>query len=70
MSDAHDLTVFDIEEAGRLLGVSRMSVYDAIHQGELRTFRIGRRRLISSDALQDYVRQREQAEMDSPTLVE
>jgi excisionase family DNA binding protein len=40
-----------VEEAARLLGVGRSTVYDLIRSGRLRSVKIGRRRLIPRDAL-------------------
>jgi excisionase family DNA binding protein len=46
-----DITLFTIDEAATRLRVSRWSVYNLIRSGQLRTIRIGRRRLVPSDAL-------------------
>jgi excisionase family DNA binding protein len=46
-----DITLFTIDEAAARLRVSRWSVYNLIRSGELRTIKIGRRRLVPSDAL-------------------
>lgn len=35
-----------VEEAGRLLGISRATAYQAVKTGELPTIRIGRRLLV------------------------
>lgn len=40
-----------VEEAGRWLGLSRSSVYDAAASGELPTIRIGRRLMVPTAAL-------------------
>ena len=40
-----------IEEAAASLRVSRWSVYNLIRSGQLRTIRIGRRRLVPMNAL-------------------
>jgi excisionase family DNA binding protein len=39
-------TVLTVEEAGRLLRISRQSAYQAARSGELPTIRIGRRLLV------------------------
>ena len=41
-----------IAEAASLLGVSRSTVYNRLRTGELRSVRIGRRRLIPSSELE------------------
>jgi excisionase family DNA binding protein len=50
----HLLTV---QEAADWLRVSRWSVYNLIHTNQLRTIKIGRRRLVSRDALHECVAQ-------------
>jgi excisionase family DNA binding protein len=50
----HLLTV---QEAADWLRVSRWSVYSLIHANRLRTIKIGRRRLVSLDALKECVAQ-------------
>ena len=40
----------------RLGGVTRPTVYRFLHSGELRSFRLGTRRLVSADALAEFVR--------------
>jgi excisionase family DNA binding protein len=46
-----DLTLFTIDEAAARLRVSRWSVYKLIRSGQLRTIKIGRRRLVPIDAM-------------------
>ena len=41
-----------IEEAARLLGVSRNKAYDAAHRGEIPTIKIGKRLLVPIAALE------------------
>jgi excisionase family DNA binding protein len=50
--EEHLLTV---QEAADWLRVSRWSVYSLIHSNQLRTIKIGRRRLVSLDALRQCV---------------
>ncbi len=50
----HLLTV---QEAADWLRVSRWSVYSLIHANQLRTIKIGRRRLVSREALDECVTQ-------------
>jgi len=35
-----------VDEAADLLGISRSLAYDAVHRGEIRTVRLGRRLLV------------------------
>ena len=46
-----DITLFTIDEAAARLRVSRWSVYKLIRSGQLRTIKIGRRRLVPIDAM-------------------
>lgn len=46
-----------VEEAADWLRISRWSVYNLIRNDQLRTLRIGRRRLVTRSALEDCVRQ-------------
>jgi excisionase family DNA binding protein len=48
--DAHRLTV-TVDEAARLLGVSRGSAYEAVRAGTIPSIRVGRRILIPRQAL-------------------
>ena len=43
--------VLTVEEAGRLLGVSRGLAYEAVRRGEIPSVRIGRRILVPAAAL-------------------
>jgi excisionase family DNA binding protein len=43
--------LLSIAQAARRLGIGRTATYDAIGRGELRSIRIGRRRLVAADAL-------------------
>jgi excisionase family DNA binding protein len=42
-------------EAGRLVGVGRTTIYAAISSGELRSLKIGTRRLVAVDALREWL---------------
>ncbi len=46
---------YPIEEGFDLIGVSRTRGYQAMATGELKTFKIGRRRMASRQALEEYV---------------
>ncbi|MCP2340397.1 helix-turn-helix domain-containing protein [Actinomadura rupiterrae] len=50
-----DSLVFDVNEAAEQLRVSRWTLYNLIRSNELRTVKIGRRRLVPVEALADYV---------------
>jgi len=42
-------------EAGRLAGIGRTSIYHAISCGDLKSLKIGARRLVAVDALRDWM---------------
>lgn len=46
-----DRLVYSVAEAGKLLGLSRGSMYEAIHTGRIPSVRVGRRILIPRIAL-------------------
>jgi excisionase family DNA binding protein len=46
-----------VEEAGRLLGISRRSAYRAAARGQIPSFKIGRRLLVPTPALLAMLRQ-------------
>ena len=48
-----DVMLFTIDEAAAQLRVSRWTVYNLIRSGQLRTIKIGRRRLVPIDALSE-----------------
>lgn len=53
---------FNVDEAATAIGVSPRMVRTLIARGEIRSLRIGRRRLVSVDALKRFVADREAAE--------
>ena len=53
---------YDVPEVLRRLGVTRPTIYRFFRSGELRSFRLGSRRLVSAEALADFIRSRESAE--------
>lgn len=50
-----EIALFTVDEAAARLRVSRWSVYNLIRSGQLRTVKIGRRRLVPPAALDDCV---------------
>lgn len=44
-----------VSEAARQLGVGRSTVYELINAGDLRAIKVGRRRLIPSTAITEYI---------------
>jgi len=46
---------YTVEEAVDVTGLSRSRLYAAIASGQLKTFKAGRRRMVSAKALQDFI---------------
>ncbi|AZE37692.1 MAG: DNA-binding protein [Pseudomonas protegens] len=44
-----------VEESARILGISRSATYELIAQGEIKTFKIGRRRLALASELKAFI---------------
>lgn len=51
----NDQLLYNIPDAAERLGVGRTSIYGLIDRGELRSVRIGRRRLVPAAALDEFV---------------
>lgn len=47
-----------VEEAARTLGIGRTLAYGLIARGELRSLKVGRRRVVPSSAISDYANRR------------
>lgn len=47
--------VFSVEETAKILGISRGLLYKIIYSGELKSFKVGSRRLITKAALNEYI---------------
>ena len=47
-------------EAARLCGIGRTTLYAALSSGKLKSIKIGTRRLITIEAIKDWLRQNEQ----------
>jgi excisionase family DNA binding protein len=57
--EVRDRLAFSLNEAGELLGVTRRHLEHEAAAGHLRTLRSGRRRLVTTEALRDYLSDRE-----------
>lgn len=56
-SDSLLKAAVSVAQARELLGgIANPTIYELINSGELRTFRVGRRRLVSLEAIHDYIR--------------
>ena len=50
---------YSINEVCKMTGLCRQSVYNQINSGHLRSYKVGKRRLISPGALDDWVSAKE-----------
>lgn len=46
LGDAEPRRTYDVEEAGRLLGIGRNAAYEAVKRGDIPSIRIGKRLLV------------------------
>lgn len=58
MNDAK--LAYNIEEAISATGLNRTTIYRAIAADQIETFKIGRRRMVSARALQEFIDRKEQ----------
>lgn len=49
--------LYDVDAAAAALGIARSKLYDLITAGELRSVKVGRRRLIPAQAVAEFIRQ-------------
>lgn len=54
-NEGHSVGLFSVDQAAHFLGVSKSTFYGLVKRGEVRSVKIGRRRLISDQALRDFV---------------
>lgn len=47
--------LLDIESASTMLGIGRSRLYDEIGAGRLRSIKVGRRRLVPTGAIADFI---------------
>lgn len=59
MEPSHNFGAASVQEAARRLGVSHSKVKELCRTGELKSFRIGRRRLVSYDAIVRFITSQE-----------
>lgn len=52
--------LLSIKEAQLQTGLSHVTLYNEINAGRLKSLKVGRRRLIRPQALQDWIKEREQ----------
>ena len=54
-SSAQTRMTLSVEEAAQAVGLSERYVWDLVKSGKLRTKRVGRRRIVTVDALQEFL---------------
>lgn len=50
---------YNVEEALAATGLNRNALYRAISAGQLQTFKVGKRRMVSVRALQEFIERKE-----------
>lgn len=60
LNKAHLPIAVSPDEAARLAGIGRTTLYAALAKGDLPSIKIGTRRLIMVDAIKDWLRRNEQ----------
>jgi len=50
---------YSVPEFAQMIGLCVDTVYKEINSGRLKSFKVGKRRIISPDACKEYVKQRE-----------
>lgn len=53
--ELNSLQLYRVKDAMRLLNMSRTVIYEQLRSGRLRSVRQGRARLITADAIRDYI---------------
>lgn len=59
-TQASQILAVSPNEAARLCSIGRTTLYAALSSGELKSIKIGTRRLITIDALRDWLKKNEQ----------
>ncbi|AMU99413.1 excisionase family DNA-binding protein [Xanthomonas citri] len=59
MSNATDRLSYTLEEASEVTGLGRTTFYQQIALNQIRTFKVGRRRLVSAQALREFIEKKE-----------
>lgn len=59
MTQAAQILAVSPNEAARLCSIGRTTLYAALSSGELKSIKIGTRRLITLDALRDWLKRNE-----------
>jgi len=55
-----DVCLLSVKETCKRLGIGHYTVYQQIHKNKLKTVKIGKRRLISTKAIDEFIASQEQ----------
>ena len=55
-----------VEQTAERMGIGRTLVFDLIKDGELRSLKIGRRRIVTTQAIDEFLEQRSEERLGSP----
>jgi excisionase family DNA binding protein len=53
--EARPMSLHSVDDAARLLSICKSTLYGLMRNGEIRSARIGRRRLVSDKAISDFI---------------
>jgi excisionase family DNA binding protein len=59
VENTSNIGAVSLPEAGKRIGVSHSKTKELCRSGELRSFRVGRRRLVSHDAIAEFIAKQE-----------
>jgi len=59
MKEQHERISYNVDEAVSATGLNRTAFYAAIAKNQIKTFKVGRRRMVSARALREFIDARE-----------
>ncbi|WP_080953845.1 MULTISPECIES: helix-turn-helix domain-containing protein [Xanthomonas] len=59
MKEATDRLSYTLEQASEVTGLGRTAFYRQIAMNQIRTFKVGRRRMVSAQALREFIDKKE-----------
>ncbi|MBV6857934.1 helix-turn-helix domain-containing protein [Xanthomonas campestris pv. zingibericola] len=59
MSMLEDRLSYTLDQASEVTGLGRTAFYRQIAANQIRTFKVGRRRMVSAQALRDFIEKKE-----------
>ncbi|OJY78186.1 MAG: hypothetical protein BGP18_05075 [Stenotrophomonas sp. 69-14] len=61
MTNQKEKLSYNVDEALAATGLNRNALYRAISKSEIKTFKVGKRRMVSARALREFIEAREKA---------